>query len=187
MEEVLQDRPFYDNSGGGVTLSGGEPMYQSGFARALLKGCKERGIHTVLDTSGYVEVGLWDRVVPYVDMILFDLKEMDPVKHRAYTGVSNELILASARKLASHNIPMVIRIPLIPGYNDTAGTSEEYARFVEELGITAVELLPFHRLCSNKYTRLQQEWKLGEVSPPSRDCLEELQEIFAARGLSCTF
>jgi len=187
LEEVVQDRPFYENSGGGVTLSGGEPMSQPDFTRALLKRCKEKGLHTVLDTSGYVQAEMWDQVLEYVDMILFDLKQMDTRKHKAYTGVSNELILASARKLASQKIPMVIRIPLIPGYNDTDKDSAECARFARELGINTVELLPFHRLCSNKYTKLQKEWKLGEVISPSQARLEELQEIFTAQGLNCTF
>ena len=187
LEEVVQDRPFYENSGGGVTLSGGEPMSQPDFTRALLKRCKEKGIHTVLDTSGYVQVDLWDRVLEYVDMILFDLKQMDTRKHKAHTGVSNELILASARKLASRKIPLVIRIPLIPGYNDTDKHSAACARFARELGITTIELLPFHRLCSNKYAKLQKEWKLGEVVSPSRERLEELREIFTAQGLNCTF
>jgi pyruvate formate lyase activating enzyme len=187
LQEVVKDRLFYENSGGGVTLSGGEPMSQPDFTGALLKRCKEKGIHTVLDTSGYVEVELWNRVLGYVDMILFDLKQMDTRKHKAYTGVSNELILASARKLASQKIPLVIRIPLIPGYNDTDQNSEECARFARELGITTVELLPFHRLCSNKYTKLQKAWKLSEVVPPSQERLEELQGIFTAQGLNCTF
>ena len=187
LQEVVKDRLFYENSGGGVTLSGGEPMSQPDFTRALLKRCKEKGIHTVLDTSGHVQAEMWDQVLEYVDMILFDLKQMDTRKHKAYTGVSNELILASARKLASQKIPMVIRIPLIPGYNDTDNNSEECARFARELGINTVELLPFHRLCSNKYTKLQKEWKLGEVISPSQARLEELQEIFTAQGLNCTF
>jgi pyruvate formate lyase activating enzyme len=187
LEEVVQDRLFYENSGGGVTLSGGEPMSQPDFTRALLKRCKEKSIHTVLDTSGYVQAELWDQVLEFVDMIVFDLKQTDPHKHNAYTGVSNELILASARKLASQKIPMVIRIPLIPGYNDTDKNSEECARFVRELGITTVELLPFHRLCSNKYSKLQKEWKLGEVASLSPARLEELQKIFTAQGLTCTF
>jgi pyruvate formate lyase activating enzyme len=187
LQAVVKDRLFYENSGGGVTLSGGEPMQQLNFTSALLKRCKEKGIHTVLDTSGYVQVEQWDRVLEYVDMILFDLKQMDPRKHKVYTGVSNKLILASARKLASQKIPMVIRIPLIPGYNDTDKNSEACARFVKELGINTVELLPFHRLCSNKYTKLQKEWKLGDVVSPSQARLEKLQEIFTAQGLNCTF
>ncbi len=187
LQEVVKDRLFYENSGGGVTLSGGEPMSQPDFTSALLKMCKEKGIHTVLDTSGYVQMDLLDRVLEYVDMILFDLKQMDPHKHKEYTGVSNELILANARKLASQKIPMVIRIPLIPGYNDTDKNSESCARFVKGLGINTIELLPFHRLCVSKYTKLQKEWKLDEVVSPSQERLEKIQGIFTVQGLNCTF
>jgi pyruvate formate lyase activating enzyme len=187
LQEVEKDRLFYENSGGGVTLSGGEPMNQPDFTGALLKQCKNKGIHTVLDTSGYVQAELWNRVLDYVDMILYDLKHMDPQKHREFTGVSNQLILANARKLASLKIPMVIRIPLIPGYNDTEENSESCARFIKELGITKVELLPFHNLCVSKYAKLQKEWKMENVIPPAQERLEELQEIFTAQGLTCTF
>lgn len=187
LQEVVKDRLFYENSGGGVTLSGGEPMSQPDFTSALLKMCKEKGIHTVLDTSGYVQMDLLDRVLEYVDMILFDLKQMDPHKHKEYTGVSNELILENARKIASQKIPMVIRIPLIPGYNDTDKNSESCARFVKGLGINTIELLPFHRLCVSKYTKLQKEWKLDEVVSPSQERLEKIQGIFTVQGLNCTF
>ncbi len=187
LQEVVKDRLFYENSGGGVTLSGGEPMNQPDFTGALLKQCKNKGIHTVLDTSGYVQMGLWDRVLENVDLILYDLKHMDPEKHREFTGVSNQLILANARKLASLKIPLVIRIPLIPGYNDTDENSESCARFLKELGITNVELLPFHNLCVSKYAKLQKEWKLNKIISPARERLEELKGVFTAQGLTCTF
>lgn len=187
LQEIVKDRLFYENSGGGVTLSGGEPMNQPTFTGALLKLCKDKGIHTVLDTSGYVPMELWDRVLDYVDMILYDFKQMDPEKHKEFTGVSNELILANARKLASQKIPMVIRIPLIPGYNDTDKNSESCARFIKELGIINVELLPFHKLCVSKYAKLQKEWKLDGVISPARERLEELKGIFTAYDLNCTF
>ena len=187
LQEVVKDRLFYENSGGGVTLSGGEPMNQPEFTGALLKQWKERGIHTVLDTSGYVQTELWDPVLENVDMILYDLKHMDPQKHREFTGVSNERILVNARKLASLKIPMVMRIPLIPGYNDTNENSESCARFIKKLGITDVELLPFHKLCVTKYAKLQKEWTLEDTIPPSQERLEELKGIFAAQGLNCTF
>ena len=187
LHEVEKDRLFYNNSGGGVTLSGGEPMNQPDFTGALLKICKDKGIHTVLDTSGYVQMELWNRVLDYVDMILYDLKQMDPQKHKEFTGISNELILTNARKLASQKIPMVIRIPLIPGYNDTDENSEACARFIKELGLNSVELLPFHNLCVSKYVKLQKEWALDEVLPPTQERLEELKGIFTAHGLTCTF
>lgn len=187
LKEVKQDKLFYKNSGGGVTLSGGEPMSQPDFARALLKGCKENGIHTVLDSSGYTQLENWDRVLEYVDIILFDLKQMEPDKHKEYTGVSNELILTSAKKLASLGVPMTIRIPLIPGYNDALSNLEECAHFAKELGVNKIELLEFHRLCLSKYSKLDKEWKLNGVSPPPRAFLEKARDNFNAYGLTCTF
>lgn len=187
LEEIKKDRLFYKNSAGGVTLSGGEPMSQPDFVSALLKRCKDSGIHTVLDTSGYTQLENWDRVVENVDMVLFDLKQMEAEKHKEYTGVSNELILASARRLASLGVPMIIRIPLIPGYNDATKNMEECAHFAQEIGINRIELLPFHCLCISKYNKLDKEWKLNGVSSPPKAFLEKSRDIFNSHGLTCTF
>ena len=186
-KEVEKDRLFYKNSGGGITLSGGEPMRQPDFVRLLLKTCKENGIHTVLDSCGYTPLKNWDLVLEYVDMILFDLKQMDTAKHEAYTGVSNEPILSSAKKLSSLNIPMVIRIPFIPGYTDSLKNLEDIACFAKEIGIRKIELLPFHSLCINKYHKLGKEWKLNGISPPPKTSLEKARDKFLAHGLNCTF
>jgi pyruvate formate lyase activating enzyme len=187
LKEIKKDRLFYQNSGGGVTLSGGEPMSQPNFVRALLKRCKDHGIHTVLDSSGYNPLEIWDRVLEYVDMILFDLKQMKPEKHKEYTGVSNEIILASARKLASLRVPLIIRIPLIPGYNDAPKNMEECAHFAKEIGVNRIELLAFHRLCISKYNKLDKEWKLNGVPSPDKDLLERARKNFTSYGLTCTF
>lgn len=186
-KEVEKDGLFYKNSGGGVTLSGGEPMSQPDFVRALFKKCKENGIHTVLDTSGYTQLENWDQVLDYVDMILFDLKQMETAKHKEYTGVGNKLILASAKKLASSGIPIIIRIPLIPGYTDSRKNMEGCAHFVKEIGVNRIELLPFHCLCISKYNRLDKEWKLNGVSPPSKAFMEKARDIFNHSDLTCTF
>ncbi len=186
-KEVEKDRLFYKNSGGGVTLSGGEPMSQPDFVPAFLKRCKENGIHTVLDSCGYTRSENWDRVLEYTDMILFDLKQMDTAKHKEYTGVPNELILASAKKLASLSVPMVIRIPFIPGYTDSHKNMEDCACFAQEIGINSIELLPFHSLCISKYSKLDKEWKLNGVSPPLKVFLEKERDGFNAHGLNCTF
>lgn len=186
-KEVEKDRLFYKNSGGGVTLSGGEPMSQPDFVQSLLKICKENGIHTVLDSCGYTPLSIWDRVLDYVDMILFDLKQLDTAKHESYTGVSNERILASAKKLSSLGIPMVIRIPFIPGYTDSHKNMEDTAWFAKEIGVHRIELLPFHSLCINKYHKLDKEWKLNGISPPTKSSLEEARDRFHAHGQNCTF
>jgi len=187
VEEVEKDRLFYKNSGGGITLSGGEPMHQPDFARALLMRCKEKGLHTVLDTSGYAQLKQWDAVLEYVDLVLFDLKQMNPVQHQEYTGVSTELILKSARKIASQKIPMIIRIPLVPGYNDMRGNIEGCARFAQEIHVGRIELLPFHKLCVSKYTKLNKEWKLSSLASPSQELLEEVRTIFSTYSLTCTY
>ena len=187
LKEVEKDGLFYKNSGGGVTLSGGEPMSQPDFVHSLLKKCKENRIHTVLDTCGYTQLENWDRVLEYVDIILFDLKQMNTAKHKEYTGVPNELILSSAKKLSSLGIPMVIRIPFIPGYTDSHKNMEDSACFAKEIGISRIELLPFHSLCINKYNKLDKEWKLNGISPPSEEFLEKARDRFNAQGLNCTF
>ncbi len=187
LKEVKKDGLFYKNSGGGVTLSGGEPMSQPEFTRTLLKRCKENGIHTVLDSSGYTKSENWDMVLEYVDMILFDLKQMEPEKHKEYTGVERELILKSAKKVASLKVPMIIRIPLIPGYNDSQKNMEECARFAKEIGVDRIELLAFHRLCISKYNKLDKEWRLDGVPSPDKDLLEKARENFTALGLTCTY
>jgi pyruvate formate lyase activating enzyme len=187
LREIERDAVFYKNSGGGVTLSGGEPMSQPEFVGALLKRCKERGLHTVLDSCGHTPLENWDLVVNYVDLILFDLKQMEPATHRTYTGVSNELILASARSLASRGIPLVIRVPFIPGYTDLADNVEATALFVKEIGTNRVELLPFHRLCISKYQKLDKEWKLDGIPSPAREDLAKVQQCFISYGLTCSF
>ena len=187
LKEVKKDGLFYKNSGGGVTLSGGEPMSQPEFTRTLLKRCKENGIHTVLDSSGYTKSENWDLVLEYVDMILFDLKQMEPEKHKEYTGVEKELILKSAKKVASLKVPMIIRIPLIPGYNDSQKNMEECARFAKEIGVDRIELLAFHRLCISKYNKLGKDWRLDGVSSPDNDLLERARENFTAHGLTCSY
>jgi pyruvate formate lyase activating enzyme len=187
LKEVKNDGLFYKNSGGRVTLSGGEPMSQPEFTRALLKRCKENGIHTVLDSSGYTNLENWDLVLEYVDMILFDLKQMEPEKHKEYTGVERELILKSAKKVASLKVPMIIRIPLIPGYNDSQKNMEECARFAKEIGVDRIELLAFHRLCSSKYNKLDKEWRLDGVPSPDKGLLEKARVNFTAHGLTCSY
>lgn len=187
LKEVKKDGLFYKNSGGGVTLSGGEPMSQPDFTRDLFKRCKENGINTVLDTSGYARSKDWDQVLEYVDMTHFDLKHMEPEKHKEYTGVENEMILKSAEKVASLKVPMIIRIPLIPGYNDSQKNMEDCAHFAKEIGVGRIELLAFHRLCINKYYKLGKGWRLDGVSSPDNDLLERARGNFTAQGLTCTY
>jgi pyruvate formate lyase activating enzyme len=182
-ERVAADAIFYQRSGGGVTLSGGEPLAQPQFAISLLKLCKEAAIHTTLDTCGYARWETVRRVLEYVDLVLYDLKHMDPVEHEKYTGVSNDLILDNARKIHELSVPLLARVPLIPGYNDTAENIVATARFiVNELDSIKVHLLPYHRLGETKYARMEKPKSIS-VQPPSDERMEEIKRVFESFGL----
>ena len=150
------------------------------------KLCKEAAIHTTLDTCGYARWETVRRMLEYVDLVLYDLKHMDPVEHEKYTGVSNDLILDNARKIHELSIPMLARVPLIPGYNDTAENIAATAQFiVTELGNSIdVHLLPYHRLGETKYERMEEPEKSISVQPPSDERMEEIKEIFESFGLT---
>jgi pyruvate formate lyase activating enzyme len=180
-EDSLRDGIFYERSGGGVTLSGGEPLAQPEFASSILRLCKETYIHTALETSGHVDWAIFEEVLKFVDLLLYDFKHMDAAQHKSYTGVSNSLILDNARR-ASHelSIPMWARIPVIPKYNDSPENMEATARFIaEELGncVKRVSLLPYHRLGETKFERLEVNYSVS-TDPPSEEHLKKLQRIF---------
>jgi len=181
VEEVLKvvekDIPFYRSSNGGVTISGGEPLVQPEFTREVLKACKERGIHTVLDTSGY---GRWEdlnEILKYVDLTLYDIKHMDPLKHKAYTGVSNELILENVRRMGQKKMPIVIRLPIIPGINDSEKNINDLIGLIEEVSPLRVDLLPYHRLGVSKYRMLGREYGLQGLEPPNREHLNHIRNL----------
>jgi len=185
-EEIKRDAVFYESSGGGVTLSGGEPLAQPEFATSILKLCKGAYIHAAVETCGHLEWVIFEEVLKSVDLLLYDFKHMDPVKHKRYTGVSNHLILDNAKR-ASHklSIPMWARIPVIPGYNDSVENIEATARFIaEELGdnLKRVNLLPYHRLGETKFERLELNYSVSS-DPPGQEHLQELQKVFERFGL----
>jgi len=185
-EEVNKDALFYQHSGGGVTLSGGEPTAQPEFAIAILKLCREAGIHTALDTSGYATWETLERVLRYVDLVLYDFKHMDPQEHKRLTGVPNDLILNHAKKIRNElNLPMLARVPILPGYNDSPENLEKTARFIaHELGANIkVHLLPYHRLGETKYERLEAPKRLISLEPPSDERMEKLKTLFESFGL----
>jgi pyruvate formate lyase activating enzyme len=178
IEEVKKDMPFYENSGGGVTLSGGEPAMQSEFCIAVLRESKKAGMHTALDTSGYVKWDILSRILEYVDLVLYDVKHMDPLKHKEYTGLSNRLILSNLRKLDKLGIPIEIRMPMIPGVNDYEGNLAAVSGFLSEMrNIGRVKLLPYHRLGEGKYERLDMKYKLKSLEPPDKARIEKLAEF----------
>mgnify|MGYP004704603425 FL=1 len=185
-EEVIRDERYYQNSGGGITCSGGECMLQPQFVGGLLKMCKERGIHTAVDTCGYFSTENLKLVLPYTDLMLFDLKHMDPQKHRAYTSQENSLILKNLKEIVQSGIQIFIRIPIIPGYNDSKENLIETAKYVKQLDSSLpVDLLPYHRFGEGKYKMLDIPYKLHSVQAPTEKEMEEYQGIFTQMGLIC--
>ena len=187
VDEILslaeKDRLFYEESGGGVTLSGGEPTAQPEFSLELLKGCKQRGFHTVVDTCGQAPWDVWATLLPYVDMILYDLKEMDPARHQQGVGVSNALILDNLGRLARAGKSIIVRRPVIPGYNDDEASIHALARFVKELGtICEVDLLPYHRFGRGKYERLGMDYPMGEEPSMKDEEVAGLRDILVSYG-----
>jgi pyruvate formate lyase activating enzyme len=170
LREIEKDRVFYEESGGGATFSGGEPLLQHEFLRALLAACRERGIQTVVDTSGYAPPDVVDAVAPLVDLFLFDIKTIDDRKHREYTGVSNRTILENLRRLAARKAPIVVRVPLVPGVNDDEESIRSIGEFVRTLdGVRGVHILPYHRSGTEKYRRLGMTYQLHGMLPPSSE------------------
>jgi|Deesub1362A_J573_1020465.scaffolds.fasta_scaffold12799_1 pyruvate formate lyase activating enzyme len=185
LNEIEKDRPFYEKSGGGVTLSGGEPLYQHRFAVELLRQCKERGISTALDTTGYVDWDILKNTLEYTDIVLYDIKHLDPEEHKKLTGVSNDVILENARRISEKFFPILIfRIPVIPGINDNPKNLKELAQFVRSLSnLPAIHLLPYHRLGVFKYTRLGREYTLKNLQPPTRDYIRRVAELLETFGI----
>ena len=156
LQEVLKDVKFYKKSGGGVTLSGGEPLAQPAFAGELFRRCKGEGLHTTLDTCGYAPWSNIKGLLEYVDLVLFDIKHPNAAKHAEATGRDNRLILENAKRIAKLK-PMRVRVPLIPGFNDSVETVGEIVRFAEnELGGPAIDLLPYNRLGEIKFDFLDK-------------------------------
>jgi len=185
-QKVKKDEIFYQRSGGGVTLSGGEPSAQPEFAVSLLRLCKNAGIHTAVDTCGYAKWETLRQVLSYADLVLYDFKHMDPVKHKKHTGVSNDLILDNAKKIHHElSIPMLARVPVVPGYNDSVENIEATAKFIaNELGTSVkVHLLPYHKLGEVKYERLEKPGKSVSIEPSSDEHMAKLQKVVEAFGL----
>ncbi len=183
--EIERDVPFYDQSGGGVTFSGGEPLTQRKFLAELLRKCKVRDIHTVVDTSGYAAWEVIDSIRSDVDLFLYDLKLMDDERHKKYTGVSNELILKNLWNLAESGEQIEIRIPLIPGVNDDAENLEQTSAFIAKLpNITNIELMGYHDIAAAKYKSLGMVYPLPDTAPPSDAVLQAAASYFEDAGLN---
>jgi pyruvate formate lyase activating enzyme len=185
MAEVEKDRPFYENSGGGVTFSGGEPLLQIDFVKTLLVQCKKTGLHAVVDTAGNVPWETFAKVLPDVNLFLFDLKVLDEAKHRRLTGAGNHRILNNLKRLAGSGTEVWVRVPVIPGVNDTVAGMTQIAAWIAEVkGIKLTELLPFHRLGVAKYQSLGLPYTYQDCPPPAENLMGQLVEVFREKGLA---
>jgi pyruvate formate lyase activating enzyme len=185
-KDVNADAVFYRRSGGGVTISGGEPMAQPEFTLAILKLCQEAGLSTALDTSGYARWDVFKEILACVDLVLYDFKHLDPVTHQKLTGVSNELILENAVKIVNGfpEIAFLARIPVVPGYNDDKDNIIRTAGFIKGLGKSIkVHLLPYHRLGEAKYERLEKSG-MPKIDTPGDEYMAELCRIVESCGLT---
>lgn len=180
VDELEKDFIFYRRSGGGITLSGGEPTMQPEFAAEVLKECRAKHIHTCIETCGYTPWGTLKRLLCYTDLVLYDIKHMDEEKHIRFTGVSNRLILANAKRIAVEGVKIVIRVPLITGFNDDVDNIRALAEFADDLGVKCVDLLPYHRLGVSKYKLLQREYLLEHLEPPTKEHVSNLRDMLTS-------
>ncbi len=187
VNRLLQDKSFFDTSGGGVTISGGEPLCQIDFVVEVMQGLKAAGIHIALDTTGYVPREDLARTVPYTDLYLYDLKHMDSARHKATVGVPNERIHDNARFLAEAGKKLQVRIPVIPMFNWDEENIRATAQFCVELGdaVEVVQLLPYHNMGVMKYLRIS-DGKPMEATPPSDEKMAQLKDLMASYGLNVT-
>jgi pyruvate formate lyase activating enzyme len=182
VEKIRRDVAFFDESGGGVTFSGGEPLAQPRFLAAALSACRREGIHTVVDTCGYAPSAVLRRVMPFVQHFLYDLKLIDDTRHQRVIGVGNRSILENLAILASERASLVVRIPVIPGINDDDQNLEQCFQFLGELGLQRVDLLPFHATGIEKYRRLSLAYRMGDLKPPAPEKMQEIAARFSGRG-----
>jgi pyruvate formate lyase activating enzyme len=185
LAEILADRIFYDDSGGGATFSGGEPLLQFGFLLPLLRACRAEGIHTAVDTCGFAEREQVLQLAEAADLVLYDLKFVDEAPHREFCGASHRCILENLRELSRASARVWIRIPVIPGVNDSPEEVARLAEFVAGLPRPhPVHLLPYHRTGIHKFERLDRSYRLNHVVPPSEEYMDAVSARFAAAGLS---
>ncbi len=184
MPEILSDMPYYRRSGGGVTLSGGEVLCQADFAAELLRECKECGLHTAIESAASLPYENIEKLLPYLDLYLMDIKHMCGVKHKEFTGRDNTLILENARLVSESGAELIIRTPVIPTFNDTAEEIRAIARFAKSLpGVREHHLLPYHRLGTPKYEGLGRSYSLEGIETPTRERMEYLASVVESVGL----
>ena len=185
MDEIEKDIIFYDDSGGGVTFSGGEPLAQENFLFELVNECKQKDIHTCVDTCGLAPISVFEKINPFVDLYLYDLKIWNDDLHKKFTSVSNKVIQRNLVWLSELGIKINIRIPLIPGIVDTKENIKNIGQFISTLrNINKIELLPFNKIGENKYKRMSRKNLLPKLSSHSKHELDQLKNIFLSCGVN---
>jgi pyruvate formate lyase activating enzyme len=182
--EVERDVPFFDESGGGVTISGGEPLQQRKFLISLLRKLKQKELHTALDTCGYTSWKSLQEAQPFVDLFLYDLKLIDNARHRQFTGVSNRLILQNLQRLVLAGSAVIVRVPIIPGVTDGEDDLHQLGAFIDGLPtLLRVDLLPYHRAATGKYERLNRDYHLLDILPPTPEQMQKAAEVLQSYHL----
>lgn len=184
---VMQDVDFYEESGGGVTLSGGEAMMQADFAVELLQALKEKNIHTAIETTGFAPPEIFARVIKYLDLILFDIKHWDENYHKKKTGVSNLPILKNMKFAIDEGKEVLPRMPVIPDYNNSLDDAKNFVRRLNEVGAKKIQLLPFHQFGENKYKLLGRNYEFDNVKALHAEDLSDFQKIFLDAGIDAFF
>jgi pyruvate formate lyase activating enzyme len=181
--EIIQDRLFFDTSGGGVTFSGGEPLMQPEFLKAILQKCKVNHLHTVIETCGYAPEEVIKDILPFTDSIFYDIKIMDPMRHKAFTGVTNESILSNLKIIAAHQKEVLVRTPIIPGINDDEENIRAIGQFLKSIGITTMQILPYHPYGVAKYEAIGHSYQV-EAKAPTEQTIAYVVHLLEEYGIN---
>jgi len=185
VKELKKDATTYRRSGGGITLSGGEPLVQSDFSKEIFKACKAQGWHTAIETTGYAKAEIIEKVFPYVDLALMDIKNIDSNIHKEYTGVSNEIILENVKRV-SKITKVIVRVPVIPEFNSSDESIFKISKFVKTLNnIDTIHLLPYHTYGQNKYELLGREYFMGKMRTLTQEEIDNLKKIVESHNIQC--
>lgn len=188
LKEVMKDKPFYDNSDGGVTATGGEPTVQHDFLLEFFKACKESGLQVALDTSGVAKWEILERLLEHVDLVLYDMKLVDEAKHKEYTGVSNRQMLANLEKINQMGKRIWVRIPVIPEYTASEENIQAIGKAIQGFkAIERVDLLPFHKFGIPKYEKFDWEYACKDFEPPPKEEMEKYKHILETFGLPVVY
>lgn len=185
LREILKDKLFFEESGGGVTFSGGEPLFQPEALYELLKACSEHGLHTAVDTCGYAQWKVFEKILAFTDLFLYDLKILNPEKHEKFTGLKNDLILDNLGKLLKNEANVEVRIPVVPGVNNDKKQTELFLNFFKGFSekIPLIHLLPYHEIGDNKYKNLSLENRMKKVKPENGQDIELFKKRLEAIGM----